>query len=143
MTDITVSVLRDAIENDVAGRLTTDGRVFIAADDLEAATGWHLDRPGLCQGEICVPTPLAATAIDAGEVDLASVAGALRLPQATWVDAFAPRAVTAWGRSADDVAMLNGGRSAPDVTLPTLDGNEMAVLEQDGRKRLLLAFASW
>ena len=119
-----------------AHELAGDGTAVDAAD-LERATGWSLKPEGLCKGEVCVP--LLGRTVDAGDgrIDLAEWAEALRLPIAVdpeeGVAAVVPAPV--------DVPAV--GRPAPDLVLPDVDGNEVPFGRFTGRKRLLLAWASW
>jgi hypothetical protein len=118
-------------EHEVVVDAQLDGeRVLIAPDDLLRATGWELKPEGLCRGPMCVPW----TPPDGDRVDLHAVASAL-------------------GRAfvhADGVAAIagdpmgKGQRSNIDeLQLPDLDGNVVRMSDFAGRKRLLVAWASW
>ena len=118
-------------EREVEVEAQLDGeRVLVSAGDLLHATGWELKPEGLCRGPVCVPW----TSPDGDRVDLGAVA-------------------TALGRAfvrADGVAALagdpmgTGQRSNVDeLELPDLDGNVVRMSDFAGRKRLLVAWASW
>ncbi len=121
--------LIDEREAEVDAVLDGD-RVLVRPDDLFRATGWELKPEGLCRGTVCVPWKSP----DGGRVDLREVADAL-------------------GRAfvhADGVAALAGdpmGRgqrsSIDELELPDLDGNVVRMSDFAGRKRLLVAWASW
>lgn len=105
-------------------------RVLVSRDDLLRATGWELKPEGLCRGPVCVPWQSP----DGERVELDAVAQAL-------------------GRAlvrADGVAALAGdpmGRgqrtNVHELELPDLDGNVVRTSDFAGRKRLLVAWASW
>jgi hypothetical protein len=110
---------------------TVDGdRVLVSTDDLLRATGWELKPEGLCRGPVCVPWKSS----DGDRVDLQAFASAL-------------------GRAfvhADGIAaiagdpMSSGQRANVDeLELPDLDGNVVRMSDFAGRKRLLVAWASW
>jgi hypothetical protein len=118
-------------EREVEVDAEVDGdSVLVSRDDLLRATGWELKPEGLCRGPVCVPWQSS----DAGRVDLREMA-------------------TALGRAfvhADGVAALagdpmgKGQRSNVDeLELPDLDGNVVRMSDFAGRKRLLVAWASW
>jgi hypothetical protein len=119
-----------------------DDRLLIEPADLPAAIGWELKPQGLCQGDVCVPTSgrddLAA---DSERVDLALVADALRRPFAVDISGKEATAVmgTAAATRADTMATL----AAPDVELVDLDDRPVALSTFSGKKKLLVAWASW
>jgi hypothetical protein len=107
-------------------------RVCVTPDDFTRATGWELKPEGLCRGEMCVP----ARGLDASSIDLASVAAALGR---SFV--FSPDGAVA--AIAGD-PMSSGMRASVDeLELPDLDGNIVRMSDYAGRKRLLIAWASW
>ena len=135
MPDTITLLDEDGAEHRLAGTL-----VAVDPADLAAATGWRVEPEGLCRGDVCVPLRGRAVAAADGTIDLAAWAAALRLPVAvdeeTATAAVAPAA-------AERSAALAGG-IAPDVELPSvLDGQPVAFSRFTGRKRVLLAWASW
>jgi hypothetical protein len=117
-------------------------RVLLTPLDLEAATGWELKPEGLCRGDVCVPFTGSGSGERAGRADradLAQVAGALRRPLAFDTE----HGVVALGTAARDRAESLRTLAAPDFTLPDLDGNSVSFSAFTGRKRMLLAWASW
>jgi hypothetical protein len=117
--------------------LDGDGLAVDAAA-LAAATGWELKTEGLCRGEVCVPLLGRDVAAGDGRIDLAGWAGALGLPFASDVDEGVAAVV-----DAPDAEAIRPGAPAPDVTLPDLDGQPVSFSRFTGRKRVLLAWASW
>lgn len=123
----------------VVDALVRDDRVVVAADDLAEAIGWRLVPEGLCRGDLCIPVrdPDSITVGDG--IDLVAVARALG--SRTMLDADA--SVLAVGVPAWRRAEALQGRTAPDFELPDLDGEQVRLSEWRGRRRLLIAFASW
>lgn len=121
--------LIDEREVEVDADLDGD-RVLVSADDLRSATGWELKPEGLCRGPVCVPW----RSPDGDLVDLAAVARALgrAFVHADGVAALAGDPMAAGQRSAID-----------ELELPDLDGNVVRMSDFAGRKRLLVAWASW
>ena len=68
-----------------------------------------------------------------------ALAGALRRPVATE----AGHGLAVIGTPATEAAESMRSLRAPDFTLPDLDGNDVSLGDFAGRKRLLVAFASW
>jgi hypothetical protein len=122
-------------EREVEVDASVDGdRVLIRPRDLEQATGWELKPEGLCRGPLCVPVrdPVA----DGELVDLRAVASALGR-------AFAMSSEGGVAALAGD-PMGSGVRGSIDeLELPDLDGNAVRMSDFAGRKRLLIAWASW
>ncbi|MDW3219822.1 MAG: hypothetical protein R8F63_14505 [Acidimicrobiales bacterium] len=130
----TLTVLTPEGAATVSG-VAADGRATLAAADLPAAIGWELKPEGLCRGDACVPV----RGIDGEEVDLGAVVAALG--SSLLVDD--ETGTVAISVAATDRRAALAGRQAPDFTLPDLDGRAHSLDEFAGRKRLLIAFASW
>ena len=114
-----------------------DGTVLIDPADLSAAIGWTLKPEGLCQADVCVPVR-DRDALFAGErLDLARVAGALDRPF------LAADGVAAMGEPRATRRLATDGLQAPGFTLPDLQGELHTLEEWRGRKKVLVAFASW
>jgi peroxiredoxin len=114
-------------------------RLLVAVDDLPAATGWALKPEGLCQGDACVPVRDRAGLLHGEQADLAAVAAAVG--QVSAVDAEA--GVIVLGGPGSAWEPVRSATGAPDVALPTLDGKEVRLSDFRGRKRMVVAWASW
>jgi hypothetical protein len=110
-------------------------RVLISPSELEWATGWELKPEGLCKGPVCVVLH-EPVATDSGRVDLNAVARALGRSLAVSVDG----AVAAL---AGDPMGAGQTGSIDELELPDVDGNAVRMDAYAGRKRLLIAWASW
>ena len=91
--------------------------IWLAADQLEAATGFHLEPQGFCQGELCVPIPPSARA---------------RFVEAHGVVSVGP-----------EPGSRLAGAEAPDFTLPDFDGVQHSLSQYRGKKVLIMTWASW
>lgn len=110
-------------------------RVLISAAELEWATGWELKPEGLCRGDVCVVLREPVDA-DGGRVDLDAVVRALGRSMAISVEG----AVAA---IAGD-PMGTGETNPIDILeLPDVNGELVRMADTAGRKRLLIAWASW
>jgi peroxiredoxin len=114
---------------------------YVDAADLAVATGWELKPAGLCRGEVCVPLlgRRISAPDDADAVDLAVWADALGLLVA---EDRAAR-VVALAASARTHRQEHAGGTAPPLTLPDVDGNEVSFDDFSGHKRVLVTWASW
>jgi hypothetical protein len=115
------------------------GRLLIAPSQLRDGLGWDLKPEGLCRDDTCVPVRDAAALFVGDEVDVGAVAAALGRPAV--VDADAGIATMAFDAERRHEAL--DALHAPDFSLNDLDGQPHHLEEWRGRKKLLIAFASW
>lgn len=137
MERVLLSVIGDD-EVQVAGGRVGE-RLFVAEGELATATGWTLKPHGLCRDDVCVPVRDGDAMATDGWIDLAAFAAALRRPYAAEPEL----AVAVVGAAAAERAASMASLVAPDVELPTVDGGTASVRDLRGRKRLVVAFASW
>lgn len=114
-------------------------RMLIDPDHLGDALGWELKPEGLCRGDVCVPVRDPSTLMAQGQLDVAAVAAALGRPAV--IDAQAGLAAIALPAEQRKQA-LESLQAAP-FALPDLDGVTHQLSEWRGKKKLLVAFASW
>lgn len=125
-------------------------RVFIPDAELDRATGWRLKRLtdaaagrwGLCRGDVCVPVRDRAALGPDEWVDPAALGAMVGHPVAVEASAVGA-ALVVIGHPAAERAEALASLRAPDVRLPTVDGAQAGVHDFTGRKRLVVAFASW
>ena len=113
------------------------GTVLIDPADLPTAIGWALKPEGLCQADVCVPVRDRDPLFSGDRLDLGRVAEALDRP--FLVD----EGVAVMGEPRLTRRLAIDGLQAPAFTLPDLAGQRHALEEWHGRKKLLVAFASW
>ena len=111
-----------------------DGRVLVSPNDLQQASGWELKPEGLCRGPVCVPVREPVSVGDL--VDLSAVASALGR-------AFAVSTQGRVAAMAGDPMTSGLAGYIDELELPDLDGNVVRMSDFAGRKRLLIAWASW
>jgi hypothetical protein len=135
-----VTLLTDLGAHDVRDRVEGND-LWIAAADLEPATGWSLKPEGFCKDEICVPLPRGRE----GEFRRDEEVNLARL----WRHAGQPLAHDAgkeiWslGASAELRAAPLADLKAPDFALPDLDGRIHRLSDHRGKKVFLGTWASW
>jgi len=117
----------------------TPTTVLLAPQALAAATGWDLRAEGLCRGDVCVPRRDGDGLLVDDQIDLAAFAGLLQRPIAYDAEA----AIVVLADAPDDHAAAYDARVAPAWTLPDLDGHPVSSSDFAGRKKLLVAWASW
>lgn len=113
--------------------------LLVDADSLTRATGWALKPEGLCRDDVCVPVRDRDALVRSGRIDLRRFAATLGRPLALEPAA----ALAVLGEGPDTVGAQLASLTAPPFTLPDLDGNPVALADFAGRKRLLIAWASW
>jgi hypothetical protein len=116
-----------------------DGRLLVAPDRLIEALGWELKPQGLCREDMCIPVRDQAALFVGDDLDLSAVAAALERPAV--VDAAAGIAAVAVDAEVRRQAL--DSLRAPGFVLDDLDGHPHGLEEWRGRKKLLVAFASW
>jgi hypothetical protein len=111
-------------------------RLHVPVFEFESSSGWTLKPQGACRGELCVPLPPGA--VEDGIVDVAAVADRLRMPLVHDPDA---------GLWALGPETLSGhalpSAEAPDLVLPTIDGEEFRLSSLRGYKVVLVAWAPY
>jgi hypothetical protein len=118
-------------------KATVDGdRVRLSADELERALGWELTPEGLCREGLCVPR---GTTGGGDGIELSELAQALDRPLAIDAD---ERVAVLGARAADRAGVL-ASLTAPDFSLPDLEGRLHSLSEHRGTKVFLVAYASW
>ncbi|MGH9016771.1 MAG: redoxin family protein [Acidimicrobiales bacterium] len=135
MSDLTII---DEDVHVVAGRIDGD-RLLLEPAALGSALGWELKPEGLCRGPVCVPVAAAAALTVGGLIDVAGLAAALG--RDVVVDAAA--AIAAIGADRRQRQQALEGLTAPGFRLPDLDGTAHDLDEWQGKKKLLVTFASW
>ncbi len=127
-------------EGEATIEATIEGdRVLVTPAGLTEAIGWTLRPEGLCRDDVCVPVRDRSSIEDGDRVDLVAAVGFLGSP--TMVAA--EEGLVAIGVPASRRSEALTGRIAPDFELPDLDGTPHRLSEWDGRRRLLVAFATW
>jgi hypothetical protein len=115
--------------------------LWLTADDLAEATGWHLKAEGLCRDEICIPLndELKRDCVADGAVNAASMWKALGRP------VLRDEAATTWmlGEAAEESNQLLRSAEAPDFTLPDITGKLHSLSDYRGKKVFLSTWASW
>ncbi len=120
-------------EHEVAA---SDG-LWMDAADAATVTGWTLKPEGMCRDERCVPLP--ASAVKDGAVDVAAFWTKLGGPAIASDDG----SVWALGAPAGERNDALEGLTAPDFTLPDVDGVPRTLSDLRGRKVFLATWASW
>jgi hypothetical protein len=114
-----------------------EGTVLIDPAALPAAVGWTLKPEGLCRADVCVPVRDRDALSTGDRLDLARVAAALDRPFLT------EDGVAVMGEPRATRRLATDGLLAPAFTLPDLQGERHSLEEWRGRKKVLVAFASW
>jgi hypothetical protein len=132
-----VAVITDDVR--VVDAAIEQGRVLIEPRDLPSVLGWELKPEGLCRDDVCVPVRDARALFSGDRLDLVATTAALGRPVVVDADA----GLLAVALPAEQRSRALDSLEAPSFTLDDLDGEPHALEEWRGRKKLLLAFASW
>lgn len=133
-----LKVLVDSGVREIEGSIDGEA-VVVSAEAIEAALGWQLKPEGLCKGDICMPVHDRASIMHADGVDLAAVARLLG--SETLIDPDSTIVAVSVPAASRQQALV--GRQAAEFTLPDLDGDLRSLSEFAGKRRLLVAFATW
>ena len=141
MGDKTITLLTEDAVVSIPGHESGDD-LWLAAPELERATGWKLTADGFCRGSLCIPIPPGREAEftrSDGGVNLAALVR--HRGQALVHD----DGGSVWALDASTAARSAARTSlqAPDFTLPDLSGHVHSLHEHRGRKVLLASWASW
>lgn len=138
-------VICEQRETEIAASERDGEALWIAAADVERATGWTLKPEGLCRGETCIPlSPSTRSRYLRGEasgarVDLVGLWRSLGHP------VVGDAAADAWvlGIGAAERQQTLQSLEAPDFALTDLEGRTHTLSAHRGRKVLLATWASW
>jgi AhpC/TSA family len=115
--------------------------LWLASDELAAATGWALEPAGLCQADRCVRIPHGREdeLVRNAKVNVAALARLLEQP------VLRDDAHGVWYVSDAGPARRAAAQSlqAPDFTLPDLEGRPHSLADYRGKKVFLVSWASW
>jgi hypothetical protein len=113
--------------------------VRMPADALARVFGWELKPQGICQDDVCIPVHGRQGLVADGGIDLAAFADLLGRPFVFDADT----KVAHLGESAQARGAQLASLTAPDFTLPDLDGRRHSLSDYRGLRVLLVAHASW
>ena len=134
---VEVTIISDDVRT--VDATVSDGRILLDPATLPDSLGWELKPEGLCRDDVCVPVRDPRTLFADDRLDLERVADALGRPVVVDADArlasIALRPGGAPSRARLPRRALVRARR-PQRQLHRLE-------EWHGRKRLLVAFASW
>jgi len=136
MSTVTVLTPHETIE--VTGQCVDD-LVLVDRSVLADVLGWELKPQGLCRGDECVPVRDRELLIHGDSVDLCVAAADVGVDSMLAEDADLVALSVPLSVRSDALK----GRRAPDFVLPDLNGEDNSLEQFAGRKRLLVAFASW
>ncbi len=119
--------------------LVDGSSVSVGTDALGPATGWAVKPEGLCRGRVCIPRALWPDLLDRDRIDLVDLAR--MTGQVLALDPDEGVAVLAPG--AQERANALTTLQAAEFTVTTIDGDAVSLGDFRGRKKLLMAFASW
>jgi hypothetical protein len=105
---------------------------------LEDRTGWTVKDEGACRADVCVPLPRDARTAD-GRVDVEVLAERLGMP----LVADREHGIWALGPETAVTGRALTSAVAPELVLPTIDGDAFHLSSLRGQKVLLVAWASW
>jgi len=110
---------------------------IVSRSAFEAGTGWELKPEGACRGELCIPLA-DPPANDATQVDAVSLATQMGLPVVHDTEQ------ELWAIGPDS----HGARAlataiAPNLTLPTVDGETFELDSLRGSKVVLVAWSPY
>ena len=134
----TFTIIDDGTPVEVQATVEHD-RIRVAAPDVERALAWELKPEGFCLGPVCYPVPAGSDLVTDAGIDLIGLADLVGRPHA--IDT--AEGASYLGIAARDRAQELAFLSAPDFTLPDLDGTLHSLSDYRGQKVLLAAYASW
>jgi hypothetical protein len=103
--------------------------------DFTARTGWTAKPQGLCQGDVCVPTPDAIKAD--GMLDATVISERLHMPLVH----DGAHGLWALGPASGGRALASAGASDP--VLKDRNGDSFSLSSLRGRRVIMVAWASW
>lgn len=137
---MSVTVLSDEKTVNLSDAREEGARLWVSPADLEKATGWSVKPEGLCREQACVPLPADGSWRD--EQDRIDVTAFLeRLGQPVVHDP--EHSVWVIGSSAASRREELLSLTAPDFTLPDIDGTPHSLSQYRGKKVFLYTYGSY
>lgn len=133
----TVTVLTPTESLEIKGQCVDD-LVLVDRGALPEVLGWELKPQGLCRESECVPV-VRSDLLHGDSVDLRAAASAVGVASMLADDTDLVALSVPSERRNEALQR----RRAPNFVLPDLDGEDHSLDQFAGRKRLLVAFASW
>lgn len=115
-----------------------DGQLWLDPDDFAAASGWKPEPEGLCRGDACIRTN-EDWINENGAISLSAFADHLNQPALHDSE----KDVWAFGESAGALQDQKQSLTAPDFTLPDLDGKMHSLSDYRGKKVFLFSWGSY
>jgi hypothetical protein len=142
--EVHATIVYDDTATDLAAASEDAGQLWITTADLKRATRFEVKPQGVCRDELCFPLPKARQQEFVRKTPPVSwfnmTAFAALVHQPVAHDA----ALSAWyfGLRSDQRQQLSS-LQAPDFTLPDLHGKLHRLSDFEGKKILLVTWASW
>ena len=106
--------------------------------ELASRTGWTVKDEGACKADVCVALPRDARRAD-GRIDVTILAERLGMPLVVDDE----HGLWALGPETAVSGKALTSAIAPELVLPTIDGDDFRLSSLRGQKVLLVAWASW
>ena len=144
MSPADVTLIYDDKPIVVRGARSEGEDLWLSPEDVVRVSGWELTAEGVCLEGLCVPEPpgedsCVARRGDETWVNLSRLARLLDQP----VVASPEHRVWFLGDRSQGLADRLVSLTAPDFTLPDLNGRLYTLSQFRGRKVVLVAWASW
>jgi hypothetical protein len=133
-----VTILTEEGTSTVEGVWSGD-HVMVHRSEISAAIGWELKPQGLCRGDVCVPLVNVDEIERGGGYDLNAIAAVLQRPTIADPDA----GILVVGVPGGERRRALTGKELPPLFLPDLRGGLHCLDSWKGKKKLLIALASW
>jgi hypothetical protein len=117
----------------------TAGGLRVKAEVLKHVFGWELKPEGICKDQVCLPVQRHEGLVEDAGVDLVAFADLLGRPFVFDAEC----GVAHMGESARARGEQLASLTAPEFTLPDLDGRLHSLSDYRGKRVLLVAHASW
>ena len=138
-----ITVLSQERTSAVQEAIVDGDHLWVPVDSLPNVNGFRLEPEGLCAGDLCIPLAKHEdwTRRTGGRTYVEVTAVAQHLGQA-WV---ADEAGEVWSFAPVPALTSTAWKlgTAPEFTLPDMDGRPVRLSDFRGKKVLLLTWASW
>jgi hypothetical protein len=130
----------ERVTSGVDAEVRGDG-LWLAAAEMERATGWTLKPQGFCKGETCFPVPPSRRndLVADSRYNLAALAELIGQP----VVRDDEHGAWCFGEAAAERRRALNSLNAPAFALPDLAGKIHRLSDYRGKKILLASWASW
>jgi len=142
--EVRATIVYDDVASPIPNARVDSSQLWITTTDLKRATRFEVKPQGVCRDELCFPLPKARLEEFVHKDSAGSWFNLTAFAQLVHQPVAHDEAMSAWyfGLRSDQRQIMNS-LTAPNFTLPDIDGKMHSLSDFRGKKVFLVTWASW